>query len=216
MKAKFINEVLNEKPKFDKKDLERIQDIAAKPYNDQSHAAGKMIKLIKDPEKALRRYFAAKELNLENTRIADAFLDRAAELGSEEAKQLKKEAWEKYLADVHEKVRIKQDAKMPIAEKIANAINKAVPQADATVSRSCQYPQWNYAGLFINIRGFLGDDTPYAGYTPGGPAYITNYRKQILGKNLFKIATIVKRFENQSQAQGLYKDSSNFFIKINI
>lgn len=214
MKAKFVKESLNESENFDQKDIQRIQDIANKPYNDQVRATEKMAKLIKDPEKAFRRYKAAKELNLENTRIAEIFLDRAADLGHEEAKIVKKNAWDHYLAKVKEKVKVKQDQKMPIAEKIANAINKAVPEAKAAVSRMCHYPYWNNEGLFIDIDGFLGDDAPYSGYNQGGPNYITNYKKQYLGKNLFKIASVIRRFHDQGI--DLLKHHSNFFIKIKI
>lgn len=214
MKAKLVRESLNESENFDEKDLQRIQDIESKPYNAQDSAAEKMAKLIKDPQKALRRYYAAKELNLENKRIADIFLAKAVDLGNEEAKQIKKDEWDNYLKKVKERVITKQDAKMPLAEKIAAAINKAVPIAKASVSRTCHHPYWNNEGLFVDINGFLGDDAPYSGYNVGGPDYITNYRKQVLGKNLYKIASVVRRFHDQGV--DLVKEIGHFFVKIKI
>lgn len=112
--------------------------------------------------------------------------------------------WEKYIHTLQMK-------RYDEALKVVKAINKKVPEADARISTMCAHPYWNADGLFINFRGFLGDDAPYSGYNSGGPSQLNNCRPSYLGKNLNKIKTIVNRFDLP-----LYKSYGDFFIMLSI
>lgn len=65
------------------KDLMRIRDIDLKALNNkdkEKSLARTMCKLIKDPEKAYRRYLAAKKFGGAQWEVTRIFLDRAFEL----------------------------------------------------------------------------------------------------------------------------------------
>ena len=192
---------------LDPKDVQRIEDIATQSWNRQEGSASKQAKLIKDADKAYRRYEAAKAYMRDNPKklssgVADAFMQRALELGHTGAKDTKKKEDEDWSERRKAYTKAQQDQIRPFAEKIAKLIQNAGINAHISDMHS--------DGLRISIGNnqYL-KDAPYQGYTQGGPEYINNYRKQYLGSDLRKVASIANRFD-----LGLYKDYNNFFIKI--
>lgn len=205
MKSKLVRESLIESStSYDKKDYERMEKIYnMNDYNEQLSAVEKQSKLIKDPAKAYKRYLAAKDVGLQD-RLARIFLDRAEDLGYDEAKKQKKQEFEEHMERTKAKARENKEKLMPIVNKITKSLDKM--GVDYHVSLSSTYPMWNYDGVFISIDSYF-EDAPYQGHTMGGPEYIGNYRPKVLGRELSKVRTIANRHN-----AGIFKYFNKYFI----
>lgn len=190
------------------KDYKRVQDINAKDWNKAAVATDKMVKVTKDPLKLWARFIYAKRIGTPKMNsMAHKFLYGAKDLGYEKAIRLTKVIETRRRHHEELKRQAKRDKLMPFVERLVRLIEKRT-DASCRISSMCSHPYWNHEGLFIDLTN-LGDDAPYSGYTQGGPDNITTYRRSYTGRNLGKIGTIAK-----NNGVGLYKDYSNFFIKI--
>ena len=197
---------IGQKP--DAKDIQRVQDIQRKAKGKsykEAELAETMCKLIKDKEKAYRRYLAAKQVGGEKWRVAQIFLEKAAELGQGEAVSVKTQnvADEKkrYEAELERKRAIVR----PFAEKYVKHLNK-VFGIDARISTMSPYPYESNSGLFVDLPYIEG--ASYSGYSSGGPENVTNYNKRTLGPKMSRIATLTR-----GHHVGLYKNGGTYYAK---
>jgi hypothetical protein len=220
---KLVRESLNEKfvedsdpihdlgigQKPDAKDIKRVQDIFTKAQQKRhvsaTDLAHTMCKLITTPEKAYRRYLAAAQIDGKNNRVAQIFLERAVELGHEEAGSVKKEKVADDKAKYEAELERKRAIVMPFAEKFVKHM-KRVFGMDVKISTMCAYPYWNNEGLFVTIPYVEG--ASYSGYSSGGPDNVTNYNKKYLGSTMSRIATTARNHH-----VSLYKESNSYFVK---
>lgn len=198
---------IGQKP--DAKDIQRVQDIFRKGQIKRnvsaSDLAETMCKLIKDKEKAYRRYLAAAQIAGKDSRVAQAFLYRAVQLGHEEAGNVKKEKDADDKAKYEAVLQKKRDIVRPFAEKFIKHMNRVFGM-DLNISTSSPYPYESNEGLFVTIPHVEGAE--YSGYSSGGPDNVTNYNKKYLGSTMSKIATTAR-----NNGVSLYKNSGTYYVK---
>jgi len=197
---------IGQKP--DAKDLKRVEDIFAKSKGKSYKAAElaeTMCKLIKDKEKAYRRYLAAAQIAGKDSRVAQIFLERAVELGHEEAGSVKQVKVADDKAKYEAELNRKRDIVRPFAEKFVKHM-KRVFGMDLSISTSSPYPYESNEGLFVSIPYVSG--AAYSGYSSGGPENVTGYRKSYLGAKMSKIATTARNHN-----VGLYKNYGTYYVK---
>jgi len=188
------------------KDIQRVKDIFSKGLRSTpTDLARTMCKLIKDKEKAYRRYLAAAQIDGKDNRVAQIFLEKAVSLGHEEAGSVKKEKDADDKAKYEAGLERKRAIVMPFAEKFVKHM-KRVFGMDLKIGTMCAYPYWNNEGLFVSIPNVSGAD--YSGYSSSGPENVTNYNKRYLGSTMSKIATTAR-----NHGVSLYKNSNSYFVK---
>lgn len=198
---------IGQKP--DAKDIQRVNDIFTKAQQKRhvsaTDLAETMCKLIKDKEKAYRRYLAAAQIAGKDSRVAQIFLEKAVSLGHEEAGSVKKEK----VADDKAKYEAELDRKraivMPFAEKFVKHM-KRVFGMDVRISTMSPYPYESNEGLFVDIPHVEG--ASYSGYTSGGPENVTGYNKRYLGSTMSRIATTAR-----NNGVSLYKNYGTYYVK---
>jgi hypothetical protein len=220
--VKLVRESLNEKfvedsdpihdlgigQKPDAKDIKRVQDIFTKAKGSGWKArelAETMCKLIKDKEKAYRRYLAAAQIDGAKGSVAQAFLEKAVQLGHEEAGSVKQVQVADDKARREAALQAKRDIVRPFAEKFVKHI-KRVFGLDARISTMSPYPYESNEGLFVDIPYVEG--ASYSGYTSGGPENVTGYRRSYLGPTMSRIATTARNHH-----VSLYKNYNNYYVK---
>lgn len=190
------------------KDYKRVQDIDAKDWNKATAATDKMVNATKDPLKLWARFIYAKRIGTPKMNsVAHRFLHGAKDLGYEKAVRLVNVInWRRNHSE-ELKRQAKREQLMPFVERLVRLIEKRT-DAECRISSMCSHPYWSNDGLFISLDN-LGDDTPYQGYSSGGPESINSYRRSYIGRKLGKICTIAT-----NNGVNVYKDYSDFFIKI--
>jgi hypothetical protein len=194
--------------KADAKDLQRIKDIQTKAKGSgykENELATTMCKLIKDKEKAYRRYLAAKEIGGKKWRVAQIFLERAVELGQDKAIGVKTQDDADEKKRYEEELERKREIVRPFAEKFVKHM-KRVFGMDLKISTMSHYPYESNSGLFVSIPYVEG--ASYSGYSSGGPENVTNYRKSYLGSTMSRIATTARNHN-----VGLYKYYDRYYVK---
>jgi hypothetical protein len=219
---KLVRESLNEKfvedsdpihdlgigQKPDAKDIKRVQDIFTKAKGSGWKArelAQTMCKLIKDKEKAYRRYLAAAQIDEKNGQVAQTFLEKAVQLGHEEAGSVKKEKIADDKAKQEAELERRRAITRPFAEKFVKHM-KRVFGMDVKISTMSPYPYESNSGLFVDIPYVEG--ASYSGYSSGGPEDVTNYNKKYLGSTMARIATTARNHHVR-----LYKNYGTYYVK---
>jgi len=197
---------IGQKP--DAKDIQRVKDIFTKAKGSGWKAREKaetMCKLIKDKEKAYRRYLAAAQIDGKDGQVAQTFLEKAVQLGHEEAGSVKQTKVADDKAKREAELERRRAITMPFAEKFVKHL-KRVFGLDAHISTMSPYPYESNEGLFISIPYVEG--VSYSGYSPGGPEDVTNYSKKYLGSIMSRIGTTARNYH-----VSLYKNSGTYYVK---